>query len=243
MRNEAVAIMGSYGENAVSFLAYNLDHSDKEIRKLILDTLIQIGTENALIAIRACLNDDSINVKITAIEYLARLKDKKCLKEIEDLFKSNNEPMLRSTILEAMIDIGKDEDVHALVDILTNNGNIKNIDSIYIPLLIKFAGLRGTSEHILELIPYITDILIYAEDILSSLTNLKKRYDGEFNISSLLPLLKEIIFSDNIKDDLKFHGANLISDIKKVEAKEIIIDLAKKTKNKDLKEFCLGLIN
>ena len=61
MRNSAVSIFSAYGENVVTFLSSYLDHADKEVRKLILDSLVEIAsrrseTKNSVLEIfRACL--------------------------------------------------------------------------------------------------------------------------------------------------------------------------------------------
>jgi HEAT repeat protein len=73
LRNAAIGIFGSEGKNAVSFLASHLNHSDREVRKLILDALFATGVPDAARAIRKCLYDSSLNVRITAAEYLGRM--------------------------------------------------------------------------------------------------------------------------------------------------------------------------
>ena len=107
LRNAAVEIFASSldKEGAVAFLASKLDHANKEVRKLILDSLVEIGTLSAIMAIRASLYDSSKNVQITAAEYLGKLKDKESLQELIELFKKDSEPMLRVSILHALREI------------------------------------------------------------------------------------------------------------------------------------------
>jgi HEAT repeat protein len=95
LRNSAVSIFASYGENSITFLTSYIDHTNKEVRKLVLDSLVEIAlknpsTKNSVLEImRAHLFDPEINVIITAIEYLGKLEDDNSTQEFIELFHNN----------------------------------------------------------------------------------------------------------------------------------------------------------
>ncbi len=52
VRNCAIEIFGSKGEEAVAFLTSIMDHENKEVRKLILDSLVATSSKYSIPALR-----------------------------------------------------------------------------------------------------------------------------------------------------------------------------------------------
>ncbi len=111
LRNAAISIFGSEGDKAIDFLTSHINHADGEVRKLILDALFASGVPGAIQAIRQAMNDPSVNVQITAVEYLGRLEDRDSVNKIIELFQEKAEPMLRIAILEFLYMVGSGTDI------------------------------------------------------------------------------------------------------------------------------------
>ena len=96
LRNQTITILGAGKNNVVEFLKSNYKSSDKDVRKLILDTLLLINTLDAIEVLRFGLTDEDVNNQITAIEYLATLNDRKLVKHLKLILenKSYSEYML-----------------------------------------------------------------------------------------------------------------------------------------------------
>jgi HEAT repeat protein len=178
LRNEAVAVFGQGGDNALAFLASSLDHPDREVRKLIMDALFLIGTKDAVLAIRAGLHDPSANVKITAVEYLGRLQDAESTEEMLECFKNDSEPMLRTSILDALTNIGKEETAGNVLSVLAPDGDIRKVDPVYIPQVIELISRTGDMEAIKIMFEAVNIFSEYGEEIVRAAGAAEKRLSG-----------------------------------------------------------------
>ncbi len=241
LRNAAVKIMSSYKESVEAFLIYNLNHSNREVRKLILDSIVQIGTQNCLFAIRACLYDVDINVVIAAVEYLGKLKDKNSGEELLLLFDKTTEPMLKVTILEVVKDFA---DVHMVKSFLVKLiiDNPKAIDMLYISALLKMVGIVGEHDTIIDLINSIEDKEEYADEIIESIVNAEKRFDNILSDKDILNVIETLINSSKIREEFRFVALELLSKSKDEKAIKILMDMAIGSTDPELKEFCTTLI-
>ena len=145
-RNAAVDIFGAGGDNAVGFLTAHLDHSDREVRKLILDALFCVGTPEAILAIRAGLYDTAVNVKITAVEYLGRLKDRESVPEMIELLKNDSEPMLITTILESLPFLASESEIKKTLETILPGGDLCRAEPLYIPEILRLAARAADPE-------------------------------------------------------------------------------------------------
>jgi len=153
VRNCAIEIFGAKGEEAVAFLTSVMDHDNKEVRKLILDSLVATGSKYSIPALRAALKDKAPNVMITAVEYLGKIFDEESLDEIMDIFDRVDEPMVRSACLETLTIMGTPESVNRVLTILGRN----SMDSFYKPSVIRLAGERGGTEHLEYLLSFLNN--------------------------------------------------------------------------------------
>ncbi len=177
LRNAAIDIFGVQGKDAIEFLSLRQSSKNAEVRKLILDALFATGNRDALPYIRSALNDASINVQITAVEYLGRFEDQHSADDLLALFRQNDEPMLRASILQSLILIGSEPHIREVFPILVPNHDFGNADFLYLPQLMRLsAKIRDISllEKILTAIP---DISLYAEDIFASVEEISQHED------------------------------------------------------------------
>lgn len=153
IRNCAIEIFGAKGEDAVPFLTCIMDHSDKEVRKLILDSLVATGSKYCIPALRAALNDKAPNVQITAVEYLGKINDEESLPEIMQIFQSSREPMLRASCIETFILFGKGSTVDTVLETL--GGSM--MDSFYKPSVFRLVSECGSRSHLPFMLGYLNN--------------------------------------------------------------------------------------
>ena len=240
IRNSAVSMFASYGENAVIFLSSYLDHSDKEVRKLILDSLVEIATKQAetkvsvLDIFRACLHDPAINVVITAIEYLGKLGDNNNLDDMIQLYQRTNEPMLRSAILDYVLKIGKKEDFQTVLFALFEN--VHKVDTLYIPQVMRLMTKCGKKNEFLQLAKEKQKQSNFNEDILTCIDWLVKNENLE--LRECIPIIKEIASADNLADDLRIISVTLLIASGENDAMEFVRGWGLKG-TKEFQTFCI----
>lgn len=203
MRNAAVTVFGNDDDNGIAYLTSKLDDSNQEVRKLILDSLVEIGGEYALIALRAALHDTSENVKITAVEYIGRLSDARSLDELIELFKNDDEPMLRMTILDAFKKIGDKSVIGFVMNILAKDGKMTGIDKLYFAEFLNLVGQVGGKDEILSAIDAIEYSTLYAEDIINFIMEAMRKFPelrGNAGISGLVSSARN---DGSLKEELK----------------------------------------
>jgi HEAT repeat protein len=244
LRNSAVSIFSSYGEEAVVFLSSYIDHGNREVRKLILDALVEIASKNhetisSIVDIfRACLHDPQINVVITVVEYLGRLNDHSSAQDMIELFLRNEEPMLRSSILDTLQKIGKKDSISNVITSLKNQEVISN--SLYTPQILRLFALSGKKEEFLELLREIPDINNYSSEIISSFDYLVKN-EG-LDIDSIIDTIVELNKNNQIKEELKSTSVNILISSSNPKAREIIKSWAVNG-TEEFRNYCNELLN
>jgi HEAT repeat protein len=107
IRNQAVDVLRRKGVRSIPFLNTVMQHGDKDMRKLVLDVLTGILASDAREIYAAALSDKDVNVVITAVENLGRLRSGEFRSRIENLLQADSHPMLVGACLEALVGIGQ----------------------------------------------------------------------------------------------------------------------------------------
>ena len=205
LRNAAVEIFASSSdkEGVVAFLASKLDHANKEVRKLILDSLVEIGTPSAVMAIRASLYDSSKNVQITAAEYLGKLKDKESLQELIELFKKDSEPMLRVSILHALREIKEGFKIKDIIKMVLPEKKVIEENIIFLPELMKLVADLGEKEDIIYLLEIIKYDSAYAYDLIDFLIKICQKFPELKKLEQVHSIYQHIKNDPNVEEALK----------------------------------------
>lgn len=153
IRNCAIEIFGSKGEDAVAFLTSIMDHGNKEVRKLVLDSLVATSSKYSIPALRAALKDKAPNVMITAVEYLGKIYDEDSLEDIMEIFENTQEPMVRIACLETLVIMGQASTVDRVLAAVGG----KSMDSFYKPTVLRLVGEKGTSRHLDFLLSFLNN--------------------------------------------------------------------------------------
>ena len=192
IRNCAIEIFGHKGEDVVPFLTSIMDHSDREVRKLILDSLVATGSKYSIPALRAALRDKAPNVQITAVEYLGKINDEESLGDILEIFELSNEPMLKIACLETFIHFGRREVTNKVLDIL---GGV-NMDSFYKPSVFRVVSECGSKEHLPFLLSFLNNKnTLFFNEIANSILKIMLRDEVD-----VLPFEYEKYVLNGVKD-------------------------------------------
>jgi hypothetical protein len=238
LRNAAVSIFGAGGDDAVAYLASRLDEADREVRKLVLDALMETGLPDAHLAIRAGLHDTAPNVRITAVEYLGRLQDAGSVGEMLTLFRTDPEPMLGFSIIEALSSIGDISAIKAAICILIPEGSVNDLNMIYLPQLMKLVGMAGNEEDVVRVLGSAPDVEVYAEDIINMLASAKRRLGGVNPGREVQDALHKIGVAPSLRDDLQYGALALLAHSGTAHARKTIEETMNKADDEDLRSFC-----
>lgn len=114
IRNEAVGLLRRKGEPAIPYLLPVMRDGNKNHRKLVLDVLAGIPGGNSDDLYTAALADSDLNVLITAVENVGRLRLGQYRHSIEALLDTHEDPMLSAACLEALGGIAHPESLDVI---------------------------------------------------------------------------------------------------------------------------------
>jgi HEAT repeat protein len=144
VRNEAVRLLGTRGDEAMPALARAIDGQDPDVRKFALDAIstIDSGLKNDIY--RRLLLDKDVNLVITVVEHIGR-EGKIALKaNVEVALEEARHPMLISACVDALGQLG---DVGSLNAIYRKLGG-DEVKEFQAPGLIRAIGNLGGNEQI-----------------------------------------------------------------------------------------------
>ncbi|MBF0378867.1 MAG: HEAT repeat domain-containing protein [Desulfamplus sp.] len=245
LRNAAVTIFGTKGVDGVAFLTSQLDHADREVRKLVIDSLFQIGSKEdefqagakeAILAIRAGLNDPSINVRITAVEYLGQLNDTQSVEDILGMLKSENDPMLITAALETILQIGDETNIQDTIKFLSNSasepdrinsgssanetGSVSNrmnrpvdilkVHPVFLPEFIQLIAKCGSVDNLIGIIEFLHSKTTYTKDIVAAVEKIKNRYNSIVFEPKINDFLVNTIKNKDIDENSRYAASELL---------------------------------
>jgi len=151
IRNGAVALLNAAGESLDRMSDTLSRDSNKDVRKFALDALKSKKSAAAIATLRAALNDEDMNVRMTAVEYLGGLEDRDSAPGILAILKAEPPIMLTATCLEALAKI-KDPEVSRKAIALINSPETQ---PVLLFSYIKLLGQAGTADHFSQIIALI----------------------------------------------------------------------------------------
>lgn len=213
LRNQAVTIFGSAGNEAVPYLSSKLDHTNQEVRKLILDALFKIGSCDAVLAIRAYIHDKAQNVKIAAVEYLGELNDKESIPELISLFKSDSEAMLRSSILDTLSIIGDAQAIKTVVDMIRSSNIITAAEMpVYLPHLIDLVCKSGDQDDVVVILKTVGTNVMFADDIVAGILFALRRHSTILLDRKICDIMLNLLMRDEVRDDVRLMIAEILGN-------------------------------
>ena len=231
-RNAAIKIFADGGDDAINYLGKSYPGSNKEVRKLILDSLFEIGTPLAVKTMRLGLYDRDMNVNITSIEYLGRLNDYQSGSRLVEILKDADQPMLVISLLESISRTCNSEWIRQAIEIILPDNNNKTINNLYLCEILNLTAMEGSVEDILKILELNIDYNIYSEDISVLLRKSNKRYPEILSIERFRETILKLLNSENINSNTLLNLFHLLEECKN----KIISSRVKKLTSEDIWE-------
>ncbi|MGE5397951.1 MAG: HEAT repeat domain-containing protein [Chitinophagales bacterium] len=235
LRNSAIDILVVQDESDMDSLRMLLHDPEKDVRKFVLDILVQLGTVYAVSLLTEALNDSDINNVITAVEYLGRLDASASINYINDVFNKTDNMLLRCTCLETMSKIGNKQSMDYVA---LKYPDYQAIGGLEMYSFMKYLARKGSELHL----PIVTQLIVekgehMVKEIINALEGILQRSEMEYLPNSLLEALDGYIDSD-INEINKYELLILLSDYKNEEISSII----KKHLTSGNRMVCLGAV-
>ncbi|BDU49633.1 HEAT repeat domain-containing protein [Haliovirga abyssi] len=224
LRNVAVDIISQFYELPFANLTKMLNHENKHVRKLALDTLY--NTHNPMVAgfiSTALYDDEDINNVITAVEYLGKLKAYKYADDIAELLKDAEAPFLIITILGTLSLIGNKYSYMKVKDIYPD---IEKVDALFLAPLLKFYKKFNGGELIEEILKLKSKYsLLYKEviDIVKDFIDNGKPEEIDEKGEDIYNLLKELL-EEKIPEANKYEVIHILALFEGEEVEYILVE-------------------
>jgi HEAT repeat protein len=114
IRNQAVEVLRRKDARSIPFLNTVIREGDKNMRKLVLDVLTGVNASDAQEIYVTALADKDLNVVITAVENLGKMRAVEFRSQIETLLQAESHPMLIAACMEALVGIGNESSLLAI---------------------------------------------------------------------------------------------------------------------------------
>jgi len=109
LRNEAVTLLRTRGQDAIERLIETFRQTDADVRKFLLDAVSGMPGQHPEGLLLLGLEDPDINVRIAAIEHLGTRVRPELKEQFETVLLREDDPMLLSTVLTALEEVGDAE--------------------------------------------------------------------------------------------------------------------------------------
>lgn len=220
VRNAGIEILALQGETALEALRASLKDPDKDTRKFVLDTLVQIATPAAAGLLAEAMADPDINNVITAVEYLGRMEDERWIDQINNLFMRSENVLLRCTCLETMALIGNEDSVECVNKRYPAYQSISFLEQYS---FLKFVARKGTDIHL----PLIFSLMsekgqVMHKEIINAIEGILKRIPREVLPAELVEVIADYLESE-IKDINKYELLILLGKYKNEEIYPILV--------------------
>ncbi|MGJ5813660.1 HEAT repeat domain-containing protein [Paludibaculum fermentans] len=190
-RNQAVDVLRHKGQRAIPFLNLAMRDGDKDIRKLVLDTLSGTQAQGAGAISAVGLSDEDPNVVITAVENLGRIRAEEFRSRIEDLLREGSHPMLLVACVEALVSIGHPESLGA---IRRRFPDLTTLPDFFVPSYLKAMAAHGSQTEFDELVNLLkTRGRNLRPAILGAILAMCSRCQSPETGENLLPVLRAIV--------------------------------------------------
>ena len=145
IRNGAVDVLRRKNVQAVPFLDQLMRDGNKNTRKLVLDVLLGIRADAASEIYTAALTDKDLNIVITAVENLGKMRAVEFRHQIENLLQADTNPMLMAVCMEALAGAGDNLSLVAVRRCFLELATAP--DFLLVPCLKAFAALGLEKEY------------------------------------------------------------------------------------------------
>jgi len=227
-RNAAIMIFSAGGDITIDFLVKEFPEANNDTRKLILDSLFEIGSPFAIKGLQIGLQDRDLNVLISSIEYLGRLCDTDSGSRFVEILKNAKQPMLIKSLLRS-ISITCDQNlIQQTIGIMIPERDYINLNILYLGEILNLIGKAGNITEIQKILETNYDYNIYSEEISGFLLSAIRRYNDILSFDYIRKTIMKILISINVNNNTLVNIYYLIEAgrkyMKSPELKNILLD-------------------
>lgn len=197
VRNAVVTILSAHFETPLKELARLVNHPNKHVRKLALDTLFQTGNPIAVDIVARGLRDPDINNVIAAVEYLGKMDGFRFADEINDILEKAEDPFLICTCLETLARIGNRNSIAVVQRKFKES---QEVDCLFLFPYLRFLSEKGD----LSFLPQVEALFerhgaTAGRELIDVLKGLVARHGKDFSekdLQRVKALIKKLLISD-----------------------------------------------
>ncbi|MEN6489561.1 MAG: HEAT repeat domain-containing protein [Smithella sp.] len=235
IRNAVIDIIAEQDEEAISLLRPLLKDEDKDVRKFVLDILFLLNSPFSAAMIAEALEDNDINMVITAVEYLGRMEARGVAPQVNDLFTKTKNILLRCTCLESLALLGDEKSLDIVSQFYADPGAIADLE-LYSYL--KFLAKKGKEEYL----PWVISLTktkgqIMAKEIINTIEGILERAMLTVLSDGMVQALSDYIAS-NINPINKYELLIFLGQFKNPEILPLLLEYTKSSE----KLLCLGSV-
>jgi len=123
VRNAAIDLMWQADMDFLSTMSRLSEDPDKDVRKFVIDTLIEHSSKEAVQIVTSCLNDPEKIVRQAALEALGQIGIKSTATFIEDQLDRETNLMIRCTCFESLFHLGHSPNSEDIIKKYANETN------------------------------------------------------------------------------------------------------------------------
>lgn len=194
IRNAVIDIVSVKRDEVVAYLEPLMEDRDKDVRKFALDILFQLNTEEVAPYMACFLNDEDINIVITAVEYLGKLEAREQAGAVNRVLAGAQNLLLRCTCLEALARIGDARSRQIVAELFPAPEAVKGLELFS---YLKFIAQQGDA----STLPFILSLMrtkgkLLTKEIINTLEALLVRDSQGSLADEMLGGILDFIHSD-----------------------------------------------
>jgi hypothetical protein len=190
VRNQAVDLLRQRGPRVIPLLRQAFPKADRDERKFMLDVLACVDGPGSLEFYDRALEDDDVNVVITAVENLGHARKTEFRGRIEQLVATGH-PMLAGACVETLARIGNAHSLEVIRSRVRAGGSVADF---LLPSYLKALGAYGNEDDIGEAAGMLDSRGTHLQaSILDAITMLRQRHPSALLPEALVEPLENIV--------------------------------------------------
>jgi HEAT repeat protein len=186
IRNATIEILRQADADFLSTMSRLSQDPDKDIRKFVLDTLVEHSSREAIQIVENCLTDPASIVRQAAVESLGNMGIRKSAPAIEKQLENESNLMIQCTCLESLATMKYSPNSKAIIDRFSKEQNPMLMFSF-----VRYLGTFGSPVHLELLEKFVTEKgNMILQQVASAATGILNRFE-------------DIIFSDHLIQTLR----------------------------------------
>jgi len=186
IRNATIEVLRQADADFLSTMSRLAQDPDKDIRKFVLDTLVEHSSREAIQIVENCLNDPASIVRQAAVESLGNMGIRKSAPAIEKQLEIETNLMIQCTCLESLATMRHSPNSKGIIERFSKENNPMLLFSF-----VRYLGTFGEPEHLKLLETFVKEKgNMILQQVASAATGILNRYE-------------DIIFSDELIQTLR----------------------------------------